>query len=226
MFKNRICGFMFFAVLLAASSVQAAYLPVNDFTGNGAMASALNLTQLFTSGYDEYATDVNDSETSFGHASIQATTGLSGEHDWYMFSVGEANTKAFFDIDFTEGDLWSYIKLYDSKGNAVTDAFNGVGEMFDPGSQVPWDSFLSLTLELPGTYYLSVGRDNNQGLINGQGYTLHVGLSQYGSTATMNSSREPAVAATPIPAGIWLFGSALVALLSSLKTKKGENFKA
>ncbi len=208
--KNKICVLAFCSALLGVGSAEAAYVSVNDATGNGTRATALNLDAKFDKAFDaNIGNPSTNISTSFFHASVNAVTGVSGSLDWYSFQTTQANVQAFFDIDRGMPDLDSWIRLFNSAGTLI--AQNDDGNVLDSGSTNGWDSFLSRTLATPGLYYLSVGRFTNGGqstLNAGQDYTLHLSLSNH-----------VAPLQTPIPAAVWLFGSGLVGLLG-LKRKK------
>ncbi len=207
---NTYCSFLVYAFILTVGSAQAAYVTVNDRTRNDSIEKALNVNSKFDLSLDQNATNPLDySDTKYFHASAEATTGVSGK-DWYTFSTDKANVKAFFDIDFAKGDLWSWIDVYDASGIRI--GFNGVGEMFDAGTEFPWDSFLNMTLADPGQYFVAVGQYASQSLIAGQGYTLHIGVDSRLSVGQQHN-------AVPVPASIWLFGSALMSLMVSLRKK-------
>ena len=212
--KNYFRSCVFLLFILSCGFVQAAYVTVNDATGNTSRTKALNLDAKFSNNYDQYATNPWDhSGTKYFHASVKAATAVSGTKDWYSFSVSKSNVNTFLDIDFAKGDLWSWVGLFDSFGTRI--AFNGVGEIFDPGSKYPWDSFLFLTLTKPGQYYVAVGRDNNQPLLAGQGYTLHIGVGEQKYFPQKGIQSE-----VPLPAGMWLFGSALASMGLGLSRKR------
>ncbi len=221
-----IIGGCFFALIMVVGTANAAYFAVNDTTGNWSMKRAFNLDSKFDQNSynsktnpDKSATNPWSRNTKFHTASVEAATAVKSNRDWYSFSIDKTKVKAFFDIDYTKKGLGSSIALYDASGKYI--AYNGEGELNDVGSSDlnnpwdshPWDSFMNLTLDT-GRYFLSIGGRNNSGMLAGQGYTLHVGLNSLSNPAAGGQISE-----TPIPAGIWLFGSAMLMLTSGLRRK-------
>lgn len=191
--------------VLCTGSAQAAYVWVDKTMANHTLAKALSLDGYFDSSGNQDATNPWDYEgTRYALASAIKNTVVSAK-DWYSFKVDNSDTKVFLDIDGTDGTWRSWLGLYDGKGARID--FNATGEIFDPGSSIPWDSFLFVTLQ-PGRYNVAVARDNNAPLRRGQNYILNVGLGQGGML-----TQAAAVSQVPIPAGLWLFGSACASLL-------------
>jgi len=220
--KIKIAFFVLCSYMFGFGSAQASYVSVNDATRNNSVSSALSLDPYFTNVFDpNIGSPIDNISTSFLHASVNATTGNRNSGlDWYSFTTTQANVQAYFDIDRGMPDLDSWIKLYDSNHQLVSQ--NDDGGVRDPGSVNGWDSFLSQALTNPGMYYLSVGQylwNGHAGvqsaLSRGQDYTLHV------SFAPINA--DPAPAAVPVPAAIWLFGSALLGLMCTGRKKMGNS---
>jgi hypothetical protein len=221
--KIKIAFFVLCSSMLGLGSAQASYVSVNDATRNDSMSRAFNLDSHFDSAFDaNIGSPVDNISTSFLHASVNATTGNRNSGlDWYSFTTTQSNVQAYFDIDRGMPDLDSWIKLYDSNHHLISQ--NDDGNVRDPGSSNGWDSFLSQVLTNPGMYYLSVGQYlwNGHGgmqfpLSRGQDYTLHVSFASI--------RMEPAPAAVPVPAAIWLFGSSIVGLMCFSRRKMVEFF--
>ncbi len=197
--KNKIGFLVLCSALFGLGSAEAAYVSVTDATSNSTRLTALNLDSKFDKNFDaNIGNPTTNISTSLFHASVTATTSTSGSLDWYSFRTNQANVQAYFDIDNGMPDLDSWITLYDALGTQI--AFNDDGGVLDSGSTSGWDSFLGRVLANPGLYYLSVGRYNGgvQSTLNaGQDYTLHVSLANQ----------------VPVPAAVWLFGSAIVGLM-------------
>jgi hypothetical protein len=192
--------------MLGFGSAEAATVAVSDATGNGSMATALNLDSNFDKNFDANIGDpFTNISTTFFHASASATTGTSGR-DWYSFTTSQANQQAYFDIDNGMWDLDSWVNLYDSVGTLI--GVNDDGGVADAGSAHGFDSFMSAVLTNPGLYFVSVGRYPNQDLNPGQDYTLHVSLADHVGPS-----------AVPVPAAVWLFGSAFAGLMGKRRKK-------
>lgn len=213
--KNKICALVLYSAVLGVGSAEAAYVSVTNATNNGSMATALSLDTKFDKASDANIGNVSNANisTTFFHASANAVTTAGGNGlDWYSFSTYQKNVRAYFDIDQTSAALNSFIKVFNSGGSEIAFNNNASFTPFDSGSTTNNDSFLSLVLNTPGLYYVSVGRSNpggNQaGLQNGHNYTLHVSLADHTPPS-----------AVPVPAAVWLFGSGLAGLLG-VKRKK------
>jgi hypothetical protein len=202
--KNKIGIIVLCSALFGLGSAEAAYVSVNNATGNSTRARALNLDSNFDRVFDaDIGNPFTNISTTYLHASVNATTSSNNNGlDWYSFTTTRVNVQAFFDIDKGMPDLDSWIKLYDSNGIELVS--NDDGRVLDPGSTNGWDSFISSVLVNPGLYYLSVGQYNNNrqvGLSRNDDYTLHVSLA-------------PAIpAAVPVPAAVWLFASGFAGLM-------------
>lgn len=205
--KNKIGLIVLCSALFGLGSAQAAYVTVNNATGNSTRASALNLDLNFDSVLDANIGDpLTNVSTTFLHASVNATTSSNNNGlDWYSFTTTRTNVQAFFDIDRGMPDLDSWIKLYDSNGIELVS--NDDGRVLDPGSTNGWDSFISSVLANPGLYYVSVGQYSGSGqvgLSRNDDYTLHVSLAPALPTIP---------AAVPVPAAVWLFASGFAGLM-------------
>jgi hypothetical protein len=204
--KKQICTLVLCSAVLGFGSAEAAYVTVDDATGNGSMATALNLDTKFDQNFDaNIGNPFTNISTSFFHASANATTGTTGR-DWYSFTTSQANQQAYFDIDNGMWDLDSWVNLYNSAGALI--GASDDGGVNDPGSVHGYDSFLSAVLTNPGLYYLSVGRYYDSDLNPGQDYTLHVSLENH-----VNPSN------VPVPAAVWLFGSGIAGLMGARRKK-------
>jgi hypothetical protein len=215
--EKTIFAVVALASLLGFGTAQASYLTVNDATNNTTLVKALSLNSYFDKSYDANieriranGTFANISETFF-HTSVVATNGTVGSRDWYSFNIGQANVRAYFDIDFTT-NLNSWIKLYNSAGTQIATNNNrtaiDTGTTAPVGSTTSTDSYLSRVLLDPGLYIVSVGQALNgvqSTLTPGQGYTMHISL---------------AAAPVPVPAAVWLFGSGFVGLMGLSRMKK------
>ena len=214
--RHRFKSYLFLFFALHTGLAQAAYISITDASGNSSMAKAFNLDPKFTGELDKNIINPWDhSGTVYSHASAKAKTILSGTRDWYSFSTSKNNVKTFLDIDFATDNFRSWIGLYNAAGARI--AFNDTGEVFDTGSKYPWDSFLFLTLAKPGRYYVAVGRDNNQPLLAGQNYTLNIGRAMSAQELAAQAPIMPSE--VPVPAGFWLFGSAMAGLVAGVNKK-------
>ncbi|MBI3462991.1 MAG: DVUA0089 family protein [Planctomycetes bacterium] len=98
---------------------------------------------------------------------VEVETSVSGnissgtDVDLYAVTV-EAGQEIVFDIDFLEGGLDSYIRLFDASGALLASNDNGNGE----GGAYPefssLESFLDFTFTTAGTYYLGVSSSGNE----------------------------------------------------------------
>lgn len=197
--KNKIYSLLFLTSALGFGSAQAAYVNVNDATGNNSQATAFNLNNYFDQSFDANINSpggASNVSTSFFHASVNNVQGNIGK-DWYSFNVTSANTQAYFDIDFGMPNFDSWLNLYDATGALMAQTDDS---SIEAGSVHGYDSFLSTVFTNPGLYFIQVARYPNSDLNPGNNYTLHVSLS------------NPPVA-TPVPAAVWLFSSALMGML-------------
>jgi hypothetical protein len=197
---------------LIASVGQAATIKITNSAVNHTRQSALNLDEGFSNGRNPNATNPWDYEaTRYFHVTADTLRTSSAGRDWYQFTVFGKNTKTFLDIDATDGSWRSWLGLYNASGKLL--AFNDTGEVFDTGSSYPWDSFIFTTLK-PGTYYAAVARDYNLPLMQEHTYKLNIGVGEQ-RLLTQGGN----VTQTPLPAGIWLFGSAFAGLMFKLPRK-------
>lgn len=220
---NKFCSLLLCSAVLGVGAAEAATVTVNNATGNGSAATALklvdaNFDKLFNANIGN-ASNTNIS-TSFFHASVNAVTTAGGNgHDWYTFDTYKAGVQAFFDIDGATASLNSFIKVYDATGVNVL-ASNNNNTMTDAGSASLRDSFLSYLFSIPGKYYVSVGNTNNgtnQTILKpGDNYTLHISLSDHTPVRPVVRTPPP----VPVPAAVWLFGSAMASLLGFGRRKK------
>jgi hypothetical protein len=220
--KKSIFALVVFSSLLGLGSAEASYVAANDATGNGSMATALNLNSYFDKTFDanigKFDTTRNNSpvtniSTTFFHASVNATTATAGSMDWYSFTTTTTGVQAYFDIDTTT-NLNSWIKLYNAAGVQIGSNNNRTAQ--DPGTSVTTDSYLSSVLANTGLYFVSVGRalsGAQAGLIAGQSYALHVSLATAPGSAVTPT-------AVPVPSAMWLFGSGIAGLMICFASKK------
>lgn len=196
--KNIICLSILCAALLGSFSTQAATVAVGDTARNNIRARAFNLDAYF-----DKAVDANIlNSTSVPHATAQVTTSSGTRFDWFSFTVANANTNVLLDVDNTTGGLNTFLRLENAFGNLV--ATNNNSTSLDLGSSTLRDSFLNVVLESAGLYRVRIANrvgGSTVGLTAGQNYNLHV------------SMESPELNAVPVPAAIWLFGSALVGLV-------------
>jgi len=202
--NNKLRSLILCSAILGFGSAHAAYVNVNDATLNKNKATALNLDANFDKQFDaNIGKPIKNISTTFFHASVNTVTGKAGgNRDWYSFTTYQKDVQAYFDIDNSK-TLDSFVSLYNAKGKFL--GSNDNGNVNDPGSVVGnGDSFLAALLAKPGMYFVSVGKGSgNAGIAKGQNYTLHISLQRH---------TNPALA-TPIPAAVWLFGSALAGLV-------------
>jgi chitinase len=164
---------------LMGQAVSAAVVPKvepNDILSTSRI-QAQNVDASFTRGF-QYG--VAKSET-WNWVSIQAAG--NGTDDFYSFTVPAGGAQVILDIDFTEGQLSSYLRLYHTSRSQMGTASTGSGG--DPGSlQGESDRPLNDgwiqrtgTLALPaGIHYVGVRGNGNTPVATGQAYTLKISM--------------------------------------------------
>ena len=200
--------------MFVAGSAQAASIVANPgsvYTGAQDISAAFDLS---------YSADIGDmtsnTSTTARHVTIDAMSGNVSGYNWYSFTILEnlaapgALSTTVLDIDYGRGATGNapgsvdlLISLYDSVGDVVMSNNNSLFAYGQDGSVADQDSYIETTL-LAGTYYIAVGatgtkfKDNWSVSGPGNGNSL----LELGDTYMLQVS-------VPIPAAVWLFGSAL-----------------
>ncbi|MCP4343383.1 MAG: VPLPA-CTERM sorting domain-containing protein [Desulfobulbaceae bacterium] len=195
---------------------------VHALTSNGVAESEPNdhyLQAMNINSYFAYGTDPDIETGSSGILANYSATifgeGGGSTYDYYSFSVGtgandlKTGQILYFDIDDAENrGIDTYLLLFDTNGAALLAENDDAPQGQGPGDVLPVtsNSFLEYTFTDPGTYYITVGEYLGPGMagpISSLGsYVLHV-------------------SAVPIPAAVWLFGSALAGLGLMTRKRKG-----
>ena len=123
--------------------------------------------------------------------------------DMYQFTVSPGQIVGF-DIDRTSGNLDSFLRLFDSNGNQIAAADDGVGATPEPSNV---DTYLEYYFPTGGTYYIGVSHWQNQNYdaISGHdddtgstgGYTLHLTDLGNDSNRTIGQAQASAVGSSP-----------------------------
>lgn len=152
---------------------------VDGYEGeNDSLATAQNIDHAFNL---IYSADVGDRERntsqSLPHLTIFGQGQGESDVDYYVFTVETPNSKVILDIDQVTGSnsFDSYIELYDESGTfmyANDDAqWHGVGQQ---GSVSSTDSYMELTIEKKGVYYVRVSNYLGDSIEEGVRYLLQV----------------------------------------------------
>jgi hypothetical protein len=147
----------------------------------------------------------NDISTTIPHVSIRAASDPNGSRDFFRFS--SAGGTIILDIDLTEGD--TEIGIWNAAGTLLgsnDDLDFGDPPGPDTGSPTVLNSFLQLSSQLAGDYFVGVCTwpcTFNDGFamdtVNFDSYVLHI-------------STEPGTTPAPEPTSMILLGSGLVGL--------------
>ena len=187
-------------------------------------STAQNIDAYFDTSYNELIEDaalVNIS-TSLPHAQVQSLGGVEtgvafASYDYYSF-YALAGTSVIIDVDcgywagnssdpcgdsspLGGGEFDSYIRLIRPSGVEVASNDDSDFDPFDTGTDENLDSFLEYTMLEPGLWVIEVS-DGGSAISKFDSYQLNVSLS-----------------AVPVPAAVWLFGTALVGLVGFGKRK-------
>jgi len=159
---------------------------ITESEPNNAVAAAQNVDGHFSAGDNPDITHA----TTWPWVSISADG--DGNNDYYSFVVPVAGVTGSFDIDYghgMNGSVDTELCLYAADGSVLADnddaasATTGAG-----GSAYSFDSYISYTFSVPGTYVIGVGKFNvfcNVGGITGNvleagnDYELQISLSQH-----------------------------------------------
>lgn len=162
-------------IALMGQAVFAAVIPKVE--PNDTFDQAQNVDAAFTRGF-QYG--VENSET-WNWVSIQADG--NGTEDLYSFTVPAGGAQVILDIDFTTGQLSSYLRLFNPTRSQMGNASIGSGG--DPGSlqgesdRPQNDGWIQRigTQALPaGVYFAGVRGNGNTPVAIGQGYTLNISM--------------------------------------------------
>jgi len=136
----------------------------------------------------DYDANVENS-TVMPHTTVYASTASSyAFSDYYSFTTTAPNTNVVIDIDATDPGFTTYVYL--SRGSP-NNHLGTVGTNFgsgvqDPGSTVPFDPYLNVTVAEAGSYYFYVSGYNSS--VNNPAYTLHVSLGTAGGRPALDGS--------------------------------------
>lgn len=205
--KNLLRLSIVLATWLASVAAQAATVNVGDSARNNITSRAFNLNSYFDLSPNA---NIFRSTTNL-HATANVTTTNGSSYDWFSFNTTEAFTKVYLDVDNSQGGLDTWLTLENATGGVLMSNNNYTS--LDPGSSTLKDSFLKIVLAEVGLYKVRVSRVTSTGslagLTSGHNYQLHV------------SMQSP----VPVPAAVWLFGSAFLGLMG-LRKNKPEVFAA
>jgi hypothetical protein len=198
-------------LMFAIGSVNAGDVAEDEVSGNNSLNDTQNVESGFSTGANANIENadigwewVSITSQENGFPPFPAGSGLPlDSFDYYSFDV-TSGQQFIFDIDFGgvisndpvgDGDMDSVLRLFDEN-----DAQVAVGDdaPVDPGSEVMTDSRVAYTFLYTGLATIKVSQFDDQPLFEYSTYQLQI-------------SRDPgAVSAVPVPAAIWLFGSALI----------------
>ena len=149
--------------------------PAVEVEPNDTIATAQSVDGFFGLEFNENIHDSEGTNTSetIPHATMLGTG--NGTFDVYRFTVATANTRAIFDIDFTN-NLDSYLRLFAEDGQLLSS--NDDTFIFeDLGSDTSLDSFLEHTFDTPGQYFIEVGSCCSPNPVSaGAAYELHISV--------------------------------------------------
>ncbi len=141
---------------LTAGAANAAMISEAETTpganDTSAMAEPLNMSA-FTE---------NSDPNVFGTlptVSINGTIGAANDIDFFSF-MGLGGETTYFDIDFTNNGLDTFLSLFDSTGTLIAGGEDSTPA--DAGSTTDLDSFLGVfSLPSDGTYFIAVSQSGN-----------------------------------------------------------------
>jgi len=173
-----------------------------DTTSHAFLYSGGMMTDIGTlGGYESYATSINDSGQIVG-----SSTTSDGHRYAFLYSNG-----SMIDLGAFPGFLDSYARSINDNGQVVGDSGQGGGaflysngHMIDLNTLVPTDS---------GWHIYTAASINDNGQI--------VGFGQYNG-ASYSYLMTPVTTSVPVPAAIWLFGSALAGLIGLARRNRVE----
>ncbi len=152
-----------------------------DLEANDSIAQAQSVDSGFNLAYSPDIGDMtqNTSEV-LPHASVYGAGNGKADVDVYRFTVSQASSKVILDMDRGLGSnvfFDGYIELLDSDGKVIyaNDDANWY-QYGQGGSFSEVDSYLELTIEAPGTYYVRVSGYTNGFIPDGSRYRLHISV--------------------------------------------------
>jgi hypothetical protein len=203
------------ALILNLGGVNASYVSNdrNTVGGNGTAANAQDVESDFSAGGGAGDANIfNSADTNWEWVSITTNdNGVGDSFDFFTFGV-LAGQQFIFDIDsvFINPDIDSFLRLYDganTDGTQIsfnddmdgTPTFEGV---LDSGSGNLLDSLLYHTFASDGFATLKVAQCNfvSNACIDGE----------ISNTASYDLQISRSLSPVPVPAAVWLFGSALI----------------
>ena len=162
-------------VLTGGVGVQVPSIPnlVKPSTVLNGYANPLSLDGSFDLDYDSNI----DNSTISPHATVYASASRPNYfYEYYTFTATAPNTNVVIDIDATEPGLSASFGLYrgspsNTRGYIGSSFGSGVQ---DPGSNVPFDPYLNVSVAEAGSYYFVVSGYGS--FVNNPAYTVHVSL--------------------------------------------------
>ncbi len=143
------------------------------------VGSAVNVDASFDLAFDA---DIFNS-TTIPHVSISSDNNATTDVDWYSFS-GIAGGTVDLDIDYADGQGVSFDPILSLFNFGSTLLAYDDDSPVDPGSTVPYDSFIgTYTLPYTGLYYAAVSNWNNFPTVGGATSALIRPDGQSGGTA-------------------------------------------
>jgi hypothetical protein len=197
---NNLISFIFYSIFAIAGTTSAFAAVVNESEPNNTLATAQNVDGNFSTSVN--ADIENTGVTGWEWASVLGTG--DGTFDYFSFSVLTGQSYVF-DIDngaSSPGFMDAFINLYNGTGTLVSqvddctysqDGFDNCDT--DSGSLSNLDPTLLWTFASAGTYSVSV-------------LECCSSAPQAGSSYSLQLSRD--LSAVPVPAAVWLFGTALI----------------
>lgn len=154
---------------------------VLDKENNETLATAQNVDYGFNLTYSPNIGDrVQNTSEIIPHATVLAQGTGKQDKDFYQFRVTKAGAKVILDIDYDANKgKWfdTYIELYNESGRFLyaSDDANWKGDG-QGGSSNSADSYMELTLDEPGIYYVRVMSYGSDYVLEDGAYTLHISV--------------------------------------------------
>jgi hypothetical protein len=221
--KPLLLGATSLALILNLGAVNASYVPNARITdaGNGTAATAQNVEADFSAGGGAGDADIfNSADTNWEWVSIttndegNTTNGDGTSFDFFTFSV-LAGQQFIFDIDSDPSNIDSILRLYDGANSDNTQiSFNDDMNLTptfeatrDSGTSNLLDSLLYYTFASDGFATLRVSDCNFNLSASACDETTIL------KTAAYDLQISRSLSAVPVPAAVWLFGTALIGFI-------------
>ena len=232
-----ICLLSFFPISILNASI------IHDGDGNNTLTTATEIDPYFSVGANSDVGSTAQNVSDWTHApdpltipwvSISNNTS-QGQVDYFKFSVSQANSRAWIDVDYgyeslfgqtpTLTDYNTRIQVFDINNDAVSSTgfyndgdyrYGGTGSSiysYKPSPLVNHDTldafwFSSNPLAV-GTYYIKISGPNDSYVIpTTADYTLQVSVTDH------------SVSSVPAPSAVFLLGTGLVGLFAFRKNLK------